>query len=397
MVRRNGIGSNANVESLVRRAYSKSLSLDQIKSLQLDEIYKNYLKKNKPIFIKDQLTLQYKELERIEKVSDYEYRRIYTNAEPEIINIATASQMIINNQPQVTLYGIDQLFGGAFTYKKVDNHYEGTEASVDLLAATAIKYDLRDKQIAYLVNKSAMKVGHTNINDKKAWTEDIPLDTFKIHTRFGGLMMDADHDLDRAEVTEMSQMISALIEDGHYPEKVEAIYKAIGEIALNNDRVRKYVEAVNNNDRDKLREIVGKSLIATFETGNKDTIGLANAFVRKASRELAENTNIDIKTISIPFSDGTIFGAVMADVTSALSKAGIRRKHPGLASVLNPSHDMAMYYNIGGKNMLWDQANEECEAIFGQRGFTIKDGILMLNGYKIKAIDINNNPVSFTS
>lgn len=397
MVRRNGFGSNANVESLVRRAYSKSLSLDQIKSLQLDEIYKNYLKKNKPIFIKDQLTLQYKELERIEKVSDYEYRRVYTNAEPEIINIATASQKIINNQPQVTLYGIDQLFGGAFTYKKVDNHYEGTEASVDLLAATAIEYDLRDKQIAYLVNKSAMKVGHRNMNDKKAWTEDIPLDTFKIHTRFGGLMMDADHDLDHAEVTEMSQMISALIEDGHYPEKVEAIYKSIGEIALNNDRVKKYIEAVNNEDRDKLREIVGKSLISTFESGNKDTIGLANAFVRKASRELAENTNIDTRTISIPFSDGTIFGAVMADVTSALSKAGIRRKHPGLASVLNPSHDMAMYYNIGGKNMLWDQANEECKTIFKQNGFTIEDKILKHNGSEVKAIDINNNPISFTS
>ena len=397
MVRRNGIGSNANVESLVRRAYSIPLSLDQIESLQLDEIYKNYLKKNKPIFIKDQLILQYKELERIEKVSNYEYRRIYTNAEPETINIANASQLIINNQPQVTLYGIDQLFGGAFTYKKVDNYYEGTEASVDLLAETAIEYDLRDKQIAYLVNKSAMKVGHRNMNDSKAWTEDIPLDTFKIHTRFGGLMMDADHDLDHAEVTEMSQMISALIEDGHYPEKVEAIYKAIGEIALNNDRVKKYVEAVNNKDQDKLREIVGKSLIATFETGNKDTIGLANAFVRKASRELAENTNIDTETISIPFSDSTIFGAVMADVTSALSKAGIRRKHPGLASVLNPSHDMAMYYNIGGKNMLWDQANEECKIIFEQNGFTIEGRILKHNGYEIEAIDINNNPISFTS
>lgn len=396
MVRRNGMGSNANVESLVRRAYSKPLSLEQIQKLQLDEIYKNYLKKNKPIFIKDLFTLKFKELERIEKISDFEYRRIYTNAEPEIIDIAAASQMSVNNSI-VTLYGIDQLFGGAFTYKKVDNHYEGTEASVDLLAATAIKYDLRDKQIAYLVNKSAMKVGHTNMNDSKAWTEDIPLDTFKIHTRFGGLMMDADHDLDHAEVTEMSQMISALIEDGHYPEKVEAIYKAIGEIALNNDRVRKYVEAVNNNDRDKLREIVGKSLIATFETGNKDTIGLANAFVRKASKELAENTNIDTKMISIPFSDGTIFGAVMADVTSALSKAGIRRKHPGLASVLNPSHDMTMYYNIGNKNMLWDEANKECKTIFEQKGFKIEDGMLKYNGYEIKAIDINNNPVSFAS
>ena len=155
------------VWALTQMQNSKSLSLEQIKKLQLDEIYKNYLKKNKPILIKDQFTLQHKELERIEKISDYEYRRVYTNAETEIINIAAASQASSNNSV-VTLYGIDQLFGGAFTYKKVDNYYEGTEASVDLLAATVIKYDLRDKQIAYLVNKSAMKVGHTNINDSKA-------------------------------------------------------------------------------------------------------------------------------------------------------------------------------------------------------------------------------------
>ena len=101
--------------------------------------------------------------------------------------------------------------------------------------------------------------------------------------------------------------------------------------------------------------------------------------------------------ISIPFSVGTIFGAVMADVTSALSKAGIRRKHPGLASVLNPSHDMTMYYNIGNKNMLWDQANKECKTIFKQNGFTIEGGILKYNDYKIKAVDINNNSVSFAS
>ena len=50
---------------------------------------------------------------------------------------------------------------------------------------------------------------------------------------------------------------------------------------------------------------------------------------------------------------------------------------------------MAMYYNIGGKNMLWDQANEECKTIFEQNGFKFEDGILKHNGYETKAIDIN--------
>ena len=55
--------------------------------------------------------------------------------------------------------------------------------------------------------------------------------------------MDADHELDMAEVTEMTQMISALIEDGHYKDIVENIYNDIGGVVASH--VAKLSEAVN--------------------------------------------------------------------------------------------------------------------------------------------------------
>jgi hypothetical protein len=73
--------------------------------------------------------------------------------------------------------------------------------------------NLKDKFIAYAVNKSAFKVGYTNVNKKDAWFNDDALHTFKMSTRHIGLQMNADHELLDSEVTEMTQMISALSEN----------------------------------------------------------------------------------------------------------------------------------------------------------------------------------------
>ena len=205
--------------------------------------------------------------------------------------------------------------------------------------------------------------------------------------------MNADHDLDEAEVTEMSQMISALIEDGHYTEEVRNAYGYIGTIALENPKIKKAVEnssVVANYDyavkdlenakkkleklskgtpeylkvegeisvaenkvkaifgqlaeaKQKIREIVGRALMDTFDSG-KDEIGLAQAFCNRAKR-LAKAEGIEL---NIPFDDSTLWGAVISSLNSKLTKDGIRRKHPGFAGVLNPSHNMIMYYEGDG-------------------------------------------------
>jgi hypothetical protein len=73
--------------------------------------------------------------------------------------------------------------------------------------------NLKDCFIAYAVNKSAMKVGVRNLNSKERWSNGEALDYFTMSTKHIGLQMNAEHDLEFAEVTEMTQMISALAEN----------------------------------------------------------------------------------------------------------------------------------------------------------------------------------------
>ena len=89
--------------------------------------------------------------------------------------------------------------------------------------------------------------------------------------------MDADHDINYAEVTEMSQMISALIQRGNAYDLVEQIYSDIGEVAAT--ALESFDAAIKSgNPNDVFREI-GKALMDTFSSGNKETIGLAQAFI----------------------------------------------------------------------------------------------------------------------
>lgn len=74
--------------------------------------------------------------------------------------------------------------------------------------------NLKDKFIAYAVNNSAIKVGATNVNNTDLWYNDKDLQFMDFSTKFGGVQMNADHELDYAEVTEMSQMISSFIQNG---------------------------------------------------------------------------------------------------------------------------------------------------------------------------------------
>ena len=348
-VRRIGQASQTNVENLIRKMYKVPIESE---NLDLAEIYNNYISNNDRIWIQDQITLDYKELDSVVKNPDGTWSRQYTDG-------TFSHSFQIDN-----LYGIDQLFGGAWTFtKNIDGSYTGSEASVDLLTDTAIKYDLRDKQIAYAVNASACKVGATNLNEDVLWNNNESLSSYEVHTKYAGVMMDADHELEDADVTEMSQMISALIEDGLYTDTVVNIYSEIGEIALNNEKIKRFTTAVDNNDKPKIAELLGKSLVKSFQTGNKDTIGLAQAFIKRFDTEFrkAKLSNETIQAYKIPFSDATIFGAFVADITSRLTKDGIRRKYEGYAGVQNPSYGMIQYYTSGEGTKLYSEFNQECK------------------------------------
>ena len=338
-VRRKGFASDTNVENLVRKMYNITFNVN----IDLNTCYKEL---NKKIIIKNIITGEYKTLKGFINNGNNSFTQEFEDG-------TTGETITIS-----TLYDIDQLFGGAWTYTESNGKYIGNEDSTLALAKVAIKYNLRDKQISYAVNSSACKVGAKNPNKNTAWSDNKDLYFTEIHTKYGGVMMDADHDLDTESVTEMSQMISSLIEDGHYTDLVVSLYSDIGNIAINNPKIEKYISAAKSGNTAIIKELLGKSLVKSFQTGNKDTIGLAQAFCKNADIAFRKaKTEGKIADYNIPFDDPTIFGAFISNVISTINKLGIKRKYEGLAGVLNPSYNMIQYYSNG---VLFDQFNDEC-------------------------------------
>lgn len=160
-------------------------------------------------------------------------------------------------------------------------------------------------------------------------------------TEFGGLQMDADHELDDADVTEMTQMISALVQNGFSMEIAEKIYSDIGKYCAQS--VEEISKAIGS--KEELHNIFGKAMVEAFATGEKDTLGLAQAFIAIASKNMQE-AGIGY----IPFSSSSINGIFNATVTTSIVKKAIRRHYSGVAAVLNPAFGSMQVFNIGGKS-----------------------------------------------
>ena len=98
-----------------------------------------------------------------------------------------------------------------------------------------------------------------------------------MRTRYLGIQMDAEHHLDEAEVTEMTQMISALSENGYTSEIVNSIYTDIGNVIM--EALKQYDTVIQSGDSKALYKLLGEVFIKSFENNDRDTLGLAQAFV----------------------------------------------------------------------------------------------------------------------
>lgn len=220
-LRRLSYGSVDNLENLTKKMYSLPFN----KQIDLEGEYQSYKEKNGSIWIKNPVTLNYEELVEFNKDDNGNYTQILRDVDG---NTREGKSYVVGEH---TLYDIDQIFGGCFTASRDEaGNFIDNEASVDMLTNIVIKYDLRDKQIAYAVNTSACKVGAENINPVSSISDDSELSYFDMSTKYGGIMMDADHELEDADVSEMTQMISSIVESGLRFEDAKAVYEDIGNI-----------------------------------------------------------------------------------------------------------------------------------------------------------------------
>ena len=240
--------------------------------------------------------------------------------------------------------------------------------------------------IAYVVDKSAIKVGAGNVNEMDAWYGNTELRYITMRTRYLGVQMNAEHELEDSDVTEMTQMISALSQNGYYSDVVNEIYTDIGAVVA--EALAEFKASIG--DSNKIYKLLGKAFIDSFKNNDRDTIGLAQAFVLKATEAL-KSENPEYR---IPFSAETVSGLFISTVSSMITKKGIRRKYDGFAGVLTPAFNQIQYYNVGGKPYLYEKFTRLIHQM-GIKGYTDEFGIkhsaikVAMNDYRLQDGSLN--------
>ena len=290
------------------------------------------------------------------------------------------------NVPINSLFELHAALGGVYSESLRNGELAYSDASIAITANFAnnvgryhndgeiptqlnTSQPLKDMMIAYLVNKSAIKVGAQNINGDSSWYNDKPLMTMDFNTEGLGIQMDADHVVTDPEhqstMTEFSQVISALEANGFTHDMAKMAYKDLGKVALSSiggirDAVFTLVgiKPTSNPDlKSDIYEIVGKAIIKEL---NKDgnELGTAKTIVEKAKVEFAldkkNNNSHGTDEYKIPFSDPSIFGKALSTFTSSINKTAIKRKFPGMGAVMAPGYNIVQQFRIGGANYKYD-------------------------------------------
>lgn len=254
-----------------------------------------------------------------------------------------------------TLYDLDEVFGGAFceTYNPESKKLDWAETNNDIVYNIICELGLKNYLIAYCVLHSAIKVGYSNPNtvnvfsDKAHNQQEDSISKYagslwytEISTKYGGIQMNPDKDIDEnMKVSEQSQLMFSLMQEGLEAKKALSLYDKIGKLVYNN--LFKY----ENKSGDKIYAILGKALIQSYNSGSKSVMGLAQSFIANANKGLESGDY----SIRIPFSANSIKGSFEAITTSLLNNKVIKRKFAGVGNLSNPSYGIMQVYEIGDK------------------------------------------------
>lgn len=264
------------------------------------------------------------------------------------------------------------------------------------IAINQTYYDqpLKKQLINVVINQSAIKNGASNINSSDVYYNDNDLRYTEFDTTKYGIQLDADHNADKAEVTEMSQVISSLDATGLYHDEVSEIYKALGrqtikaseiEIAVTEEylkslqpssidanslqHIRNILKKENltsedirdfiwNNPEDqisvkiqntlsqkfdKIYDTVGRIIINNIRSNDA---GLAKPIINLISQQFNLSENHLYDKFKIPFSDANIYSTILSTLSSVLNSKSIKRKYPGTGQVMIPSYGIYQTWEV---------------------------------------------------
>lgn len=211
---------------------------------------------------------------------------------------------------------------------------------------------LKQYHIGYALNNTAVKNGAKNVNPASAWEGTTELSYFEVDSDGLGMQMNADHDIVDSELTEFSQVIAATSAYGYTYENCDEIFKGLAKTAFQAskhvlDAVDKFLENLGPEAHSDLYDAVGR--IVLMERSIKDRESLTNIIADAVMKVFNKNKDHNDDSVKIPFSDSNIYSEFVSTLASTITKASIKRKHPGSGCVMVPGYNMITYFEFGDK------------------------------------------------
>lgn len=249
------------------------------------------------------------------------------------------------------------------------NHVATLKEGADPKDLSIKSYDqpLKRAMIHVLANNSAVKNGVGNINPTSSWYDDTEFSYITIGSDTYGIQQDSDHTADEAHMTEFSQVISSLDAGGYLHDYVTQIYQQLGQTALDLSKVE--LDAVaqfrESGDMSAIYDVIGRTIMANIKSGSGE-IGLAEAIINNIKAKFNLNTDHSLDKLKIPFSDPNIYSSILSTFVSNINKKSIKRQYPGLGTVMVPSYNMSMIYDINGMTYQFEDLVKEAT----EKGFS---------------------------
>ena len=245
----------------------------------------------------------------------------------------------------------------------------GTPKNNNIQTQDDIWQALKMSDVHYLATAGAVKQGAANINSASKYNDDVPYDTQRIHMYQSGIQLDKEHHADEAELSLMTQVISACAAKGYTIDTAIGLYDALRKSTDIN--TKEHLQAVQELFADgseesiqNFQEVLMHSIVKAISTSNGDNF--AKTIALDLMEQAKTGKKISYADVNIPLSDNNIYRKVFSTVSVFLTRSGIKQKIPGVLSVLTPSHEIMKVYG-GRKYESFTNPKEELEALQAQQ------------------------------
>lgn len=262
---------------------------------------------------------------------------------------------------------------------KIMNRCAGEDTNGNIITKNNIPIDeietqddlwqpLKQVDVHYLATAGAVKQGAANINSNSKYHDDVAYDTQRIKMYQAGIQLDKEHHADDAELSLMTQVISACAAKGYTFEAATRLYDALRkstEIGIK-EHLNAVKEFITSNDITGVQEAMYEAIIHSLGTSKTNQNNFAYLVASDLIRQAREGKKIKFSEASLPLSDKTIYSKIFSTVASYLTNAGIKQKIPGILSVLTPSHNIFKLY-AGRKYESFTNPEQELEEVQAQQ------------------------------